>query len=92
MRGAREVSDVDPAPAPSTGVTLDLDRALATLPEDMRTCIVLSYHEGMTHKEIADVMEIPLGTTKSHITRGTKRLREILSAYRDESNANAKQS
>jgi DNA-directed RNA polymerase specialized sigma24 family protein len=46
----------------------------------------------MTHKEIADVMEIPLGTTKSHITPGTKRLREILSAYRDESNANAKQS
>ena len=61
---------------------MDLDRALATLPEAVRLCVVLSYHEGMTHGEIAAFTELPLGTVKSHITRGTEKLRQILSAYK----------
>lgn len=62
-------------------VALDLDRALATLPDNVRLCIVLSYHERMTHDEISSLTTMPLGTVKSHIRRGTKRLREMLSAY-----------
>lgn len=64
-------------------VAIDLDRALATLPEPVRLCIVLSYHERMTHQEIAEFVGLPLGTVKSHIRRGSERLRERLSAYRD---------
>jgi DNA-directed RNA polymerase specialized sigma24 family protein len=37
----------------------------------------------MTHNEISGFTGIPLGTVKSHIRRGTKRLREDLTAYLD---------
>ena len=67
-----------------TATGLDLDRALATLPVHVRACIVLSYHEGMTHDEISELLTLPLGTVKSHIRRGAERLRELLSVY-DES-------
>ena len=60
---------------------MDLDRALAALPEPVRLCIVLSYHERMTHPEIAELTQLPPGTIKSHIRRGTHRLQELLSAY-----------
>ena len=63
---------------------MDLGGALATLANAVRLCIVLSYHEGMTHPEIAEATKLPLGTVKSHINRGTQRLRQLLSAYRDE--------
>jgi len=60
---------------------LDLDGALATLPPDARLCVVLAYSEGMSHAEISDSTAIPLGTVKSHITRGAARLRETLQGY-----------
>jgi RNA polymerase sigma factor (sigma-70 family) len=62
---------------------LDLDGALATLPPDARLCVVLAYSEGMSHAEISDSTAIPLGTVKSHIARGAKRLRELLHDYGD---------
>ena len=65
----------------STKERLDLDAALGKLPDAMRLCIVLSYYEGMTHGEIARLTDMPLGTVKSHIARGSARLREILRAY-----------
>jgi RNA polymerase sigma-70 factor (ECF subfamily) len=60
---------------------LDLDAALAILPPDVRLCIVLAYSAGMSHAEISDSTAIPLGTVKSHITRGAARLRDLLHAY-----------
>jgi RNA polymerase sigma-70 factor (ECF subfamily) len=62
---------------------LDLDAALAALPPQSRLCVVLAYSEGMSHAEISDATAIPLGTVKSHIARGSARLREILRAYGD---------
>jgi RNA polymerase sigma-70 factor, ECF subfamily len=62
---------------------LDLDAALVRLAYDVRVCIVLAYNEGMTHGEISQTTSIPLGTVKSHITRGCARLRELLHAYGD---------
>jgi len=82
LRGARELSGTETAqPAPAS-VGLDLDRALATLPDAERLCLVLSYHEGLTHTEIADLTHLPLGTVKSHIRIAADRLRNALSAYR----------
>jgi RNA polymerase sigma-70 factor, ECF subfamily len=69
------------APAASASTAMDLDAALATLPEPVRLCIVLSYHEGLSHPEIAKLAGLPDGTVKSHIRRGSQKLRELLSAY-----------
>jgi RNA polymerase sigma-70 factor (ECF subfamily) len=60
---------------------LDLDRALTLLPPGVRLCIVLAYSERMSHSEISAASGFPLGTVKSHIARGSARLREILNAY-----------
>ena len=66
---------------PAVAEKLDLDRALAVLPVDVRLCIVLAYSERMSHREISEATGFPLGTVKSHIVRGSARLREILHAY-----------
>ena len=81
LRGADEHNDANSAHTDTTSVAMDLDSALATLSPDQRLCIVLSYHERMTHGEIAEFTSLPLGTIKSHIRRGTLKLQEQLSAY-----------
>jgi RNA polymerase sigma-70 factor (ECF subfamily) len=68
-------------PVSTVSRRLDLDAALAQLPHDVRVCIVLAYNEGMSHGEISQTTSFPLGTVKSHITRGSARLRELLHAY-----------
>jgi RNA polymerase sigma-70 factor (ECF subfamily) len=68
-----------------TAARMDLDAALSTLPADMRLCVVLAYNEGMAHPEIVALTGLPLGTVKSHISRGAARLREILAEYGEES-------
>lgn len=81
LSGANEHQDEHSARRDTTGVALDLDRALATLQDEARLCIVLSYHERMTHAEIAETLDLPVGTVKSHIRRGTQRLQQELAAY-----------
>lgn len=81
LRGAAEHDDTNSTHRDSTGVAMDLDRALSTLRDEVRLCIVLSYHEQMTHVEIQEFTGLPLGTVKTHIRRGTKKLQDVLSAY-----------
>jgi RNA polymerase sigma factor (sigma-70 family) len=57
---------------------LDLERALALLSAAERLCIVLNLGEGMSHAEIEQTTTLPLGTVKSHILRGTTKLRRLL--------------
>jgi RNA polymerase sigma factor (sigma-70 family) len=64
-----------------SAMSLDLDRALAQLGEAVRLCVVLAYHEGMSHSAIAEITGLPLGTVKSHINRGSALLRANLAAY-----------
>lgn len=78
---AGELDDAQAARNARPDVALDLDRALSTLPVPARLCIVLAYHEGMTHDEIAKWTGLPPGTVKSHIRRGSERLRRRLAAY-----------
>lgn len=61
-------------------------QALARLPELQRTMLVLRYYEGRTDPEIADILNISVGTVKSGIWRSLRRLREdeALSFGRDE--------
>lgn len=83
LRHADEYEETDATQQDAGGVALDLDRALSTLADPVRLCIVLSYHEGMNHREISEITGLPLGTVKSHIRRGTKRLQQLLSAYEE---------
>src|SRR5699024_8843345 len=55
-----------------------LQDALASLPDDQRLAIVLSDVQGYGYDEIAQVMDIAVGTVKSRISRGRGRLRAFL--------------
>ena len=83
LRAANQHIESDSSHREQPAIAMDLDRALGALADDARLCIVLSYHERMTHAEIETLTGMPLGTIKSHIRRGTKRLQEELSAYAD---------
>jgi RNA polymerase sigma-70 factor (ECF subfamily) len=57
---------------------LDLERALADLPEGCRTVFVLHDVEGLEHREIGDLLGIADGTSKSQLHKARLRLREAL--------------
>jgi RNA polymerase sigma-70 factor (ECF subfamily) len=84
---AGEMSGSELAKNDTTGMVLDLDRALVRLSNPVRLCVVLSYNEGMSHREIAELTGLPLGTVKSHIRNGAHQLQQLLSAYGDPSEA-----
>jgi RNA polymerase sigma-70 factor (ECF subfamily) len=71
------------AHVPASGLKLDLEGALARLPENQRLCLVLAYDDGMTHDEIAALTGLPLGTVKSNVSRGAARVRAMLADYRE---------
>jgi len=59
----------------------DITNAVDSLPEEFRLAIVLSDLEGFSYKEIADILECPIGTVMSRLHRGRKLLRENLYEY-----------
>lgn len=59
-----------PALDDSVGDRLDLDAALASLPEEFRVAVVLRDQLGLDYAEIAEVVGIPPGTVRSRIARG----------------------
>ena len=54
----------------------DLDKFLAVLTEEERAVMLLSYACGLSHREIGDAAELPIGTVKSIIYRGKEKIRE----------------
>ncbi len=76
-----ETLDQEPLYEPDkSGLKLDLDKALLFLSISQRSCLHLSLYEEMSHEEIAEVLNLPLGTVKSHIARGKEKLIQLLSA------------
>ena len=57
---------------------LDLDEALLRLSPIERLCVSLCHGAGFTQAEIAEQLQVPLGTAKSHVTRGLHKLRRHL--------------
>jgi RNA polymerase sigma-70 factor (ECF subfamily) len=60
-----------------------LRRALEKLPADFREIIVLREFEELSYKQIADVVDVPLGTVMSRLARARSRLGEIIANHRD---------
>jgi RNA polymerase sigma-70 factor (ECF subfamily) len=59
----------------------DVQRALDELPDDYRMAVTLADLEGFSYKEIAEILDIPVGTVMSRLYRGRKRLEEALLRY-----------
>ena len=59
----------------------DVVEALAKVPEDFRMAVYLADVEGFSYKEIAEIMDTPVGTVMSRLHRGRKLLRELLEDY-----------
>jgi RNA polymerase sigma-70 factor (ECF subfamily) len=77
----------DEAPMPDAGsrgiaaqavAKLDLERALAQLPEGCRAAFLLYDVEGLDHREVADALGIAEGTSKSQVHKARLRLRALL--------------
>jgi len=86
--GSREV-ELDPSaqyqgdPDPAIEVLTNLDRAqvqraMATLPDDQRKVIEMAYFEGLTHREIAEWHDLPLGTVKGRLRLGLHKMHDAL--------------
>ncbi len=82
-----EVQMLEDAPDPSGRQHIDMElsveaqsaaKLLDELRPEQKKVIELSIYQGLTHQEIADATELPLGTVKSHIFRGLAAVRRSL--------------
>lgn len=82
QRGAaRDLGWLDTVDAPA-GISpedrMALAYAMADLPVDVRACVALCLADGLSHGEASVALGLPLGTVKSHVTRGRARLLKAL--------------
>jgi RNA polymerase sigma factor (sigma-70 family) len=62
-----------------------LERAMADLPPEQRACVALCLAADFSHAEAAEALDMPLGTVKSHVSRGRARLLQALGVCDDAS-------
>ena len=79
--GDSSESPLDELEARELGSAIEL--AIGKLRPEYQTCIILRHVEGRPYDEIADILELPLGTVKTYIHRARAELRELLDPLRD---------
>jgi RNA polymerase sigma-70 factor (ECF subfamily) len=79
--GWRSAEETAPGLAPAD--RLALERAMAGLPLEQRAAVALCLAGGFSHAEAAEAMGLPLGTVKSHVTRGRAALLQALGGSDD---------
>lgn len=62
----------------SPALALDLDAALQRLSVNQRAALLYCVQVGLSHEEAAQVLDMPLGSVKTHVARGKARLRQLL--------------
>jgi RNA polymerase sigma-70 factor (ECF subfamily) len=62
-------------------VEADVKHAVEALPENFRVPVLLADLEGFSYKEIADILDIPIGTVMSRLHRGRKGLQKALTEF-----------
>lgn len=77
---------IDQAPGPETALiekerVVLLQQAMKSLPEAARSVLILREYGGLSYQEIANVLEVPVGTVMSRLNYARNRLREILRSY-----------
>jgi len=60
-----------------------IEAAIAKLRPEYRSCILLRHVEGRSYEEIAESLDLPLGTVKTYIHRARHELREHLEPYKE---------
>ena len=70
-----------PSSAPLSDLKHDLGRALRSLAPEEQAALHLCYQQGLSHSEIAEVLQWPLGTVKTHLNRGKDKLRPLLASW-----------
>jgi RNA polymerase sigma-70 factor (ECF subfamily) len=65
-------------PGQAVDAEILLPRLMRLVSAEERACITLAYATGMTHPEIVDITGLPLGTVKTHISRGRQKLQQWL--------------
>jgi len=86
---ASAVSAVDRGPSPladleSRELGSAIEQAIAKLRPEYRACILLRHVEGRAYEEIAETLDLPLGTVKTYIHRARLELRESLGHLKDD--------
>ena len=79
--GSRGESPLDEVEARELGSAIE--RAIARLRPEYRSCILLRHVEGYSYEEIAEVLDLPLGTVKTYIHRARNELRQHLEDRRE---------
>jgi RNA polymerase sigma-70 factor (ECF subfamily) len=64
----------------------EVKQALESIPEQFRMAVILADIEGFSYKEIAEILDVPIGTVMSRIHRGRRQLQKLLWDYATEHN------
>jgi len=79
--GARQESPLDAVEAKELGGAIE--QAIAQLRPEYRSCILLRHVEGRAYEEIAEILNLPLGTVKTYIHRTRNELRQTLAHLKE---------
>ena len=75
-------------PGETVSARIDVDEALADLPDEFKAPVVLRDIAGLNYAEIADILDLPPGAVRSRIARGRGRLADRLAAGKESGNQN----